>query len=230
MTDKNTTNKLDSLKPIVALCKRRGFIYPGSEVYGGFANTYSYGPYGVELKKTIKDLWWKRFVRDRQDILGIDGPIFLHPKAWEASGHVDSFSDALIDCKECRARFRVDHLIEDQLKMEVEGVPLEELNKIISENELSCPSCKAKNFTSARAFNLMFTTQVSKTSESNETIYLRPETAQAIFLDYKNVLDSTRVKPPFGLAQIGKAFRNEITPGNFIFRLVEFEQMEIEYF
>jgi glycyl-tRNA synthetase len=240
MTKENTmdTYQLESLKPIVALCKRRGFVFQGSEIYGGFANTYSYGPYGAELKKNIKDLWWKRFVRNRQDVLGLDGPIFLHPKTWEASGHVAGFSDALIDCKGCKGRFRVDHLIEEQTGEDAEGISLEKMNEIISENEIICPTCKAKDFTAARSFNLMFSTKISKTSDSSDpsdsntsdAIYLRPETAQAIFLDYKNVLDSTRAKPPFGLAQIGKAFRNEITPGNFIFRLIEFEQMEIEYF
>lgn len=225
-----TESKLESLKPIVALCKRRGFIFPGSEIYGGFANTYSYGPYGAELKKTVKDLWWKRFITQREDMLGMDGPIFLHPKTWEASGHVDSFSDAMVDCKECKARHRVDHLIEETLGIEVEGLSLDKLNEILQQEKLACPKCQSQDLTHARAFNLMFSTSVSKTSDSEDKIYLRPETAQSIFLDFKNVLDSTRMKVPFGLGQIGKAFRNEITPGNFIFRLIEFEQMEIEYF
>ncbi|MFA5249961.1 MAG: glycine--tRNA ligase [Parachlamydiales bacterium] len=223
--------KLDSLKPIVALCKRRGFIYPGSELYGGFANTYSYGPYGTALKNNLKNLWWKTFVEQRSDMVGIDGPILLHPLAWKASGHIDSFTDALVDCRECKSRFRADHLIESKLKIKVEGLSLADLSRLILENKLKCPKCGLSNFTEVRHFNLMFQTQMSKTSNSAENIaYLRPETAQAIFLEYKNILDTTRIKIPFGIAQIGKAFRNEITPGNFIFRVIEFEQMEIEYF
>ncbi|HRW58200.1 MAG TPA: glycine--tRNA ligase [Chlamydiales bacterium] len=225
-------NHLDSLKPIVALCKRRGFIFPGSEIYGGFANTYSYGPNGAEMKKNIKDLWWKHFIHERSDMLGIDGPILTHPDVWRASGHVDGFNDAMIDCKECKSRFRVDHLIEDALHMDVEGLSVEELNKIISENEIPCPKCKKNNYTDARYFNLMFQTQMSKTSGNGDAdiAFLRPETAQAIFIEYKNIVDTMRVKIPFGVGQIGKAFRNEITPGNFTFRTIEFEQMEIEYF
>lgn len=220
-----------SLNPLVALCKRRGFIYPGSEIYGGFANTYSYGPYGVELKKNIKDLWWKTFVHGRRDMVGIDGPILLHPRAWEASGHVESFSDALVDCKECKCRFRVDTLIEEATGIDVEGLDLDRIETILIENKVVCPNCKKGNFTKPRRFNLMFQTQLSKTEANGGNIaYLRPETAQAIFLDFKNITDSMRVKMPFGVAQIGKAFRNEITPGNFIFRVIEFEQMEIEYF
>lgn len=219
------------LKDIVALCKRRGFVYPGSDIYGGFANTYSYGPYGAELKKNIKDLWWKTFVRGRQDMVGLDGPILLHPNTWRASGHVDGFNDALIDCKECKGRFRVDHLVEDALKIDVEGLSPEALDTLIADNKISCPKCGKFNYTPSRHFNLMFHTQLSKTdANGNDIAYLRPETAQAIFLDFKNVIDSMRVKIPFGIAQIGKAFRNEITPGNFIFRVIEFEQMEIEYF
>ncbi len=221
--------KIDSLKPIVALCKRRGFVYPGSEIYGGFANTYSYGPYGAELKKNIKDLWWQTFIHEREDMVGIDGPILLHPLAWKASGHLEGFNDALIDCKECKSRFRVDHLIEDALHQEVAGMSLGDMTLLIREKQIPCPKCGSKNFTDARYFNLMFQTPMSKTG-GEEVAYLRPETAQAIFLDYKNVIDTMRVKIPFGIGQIGKAFRNEITPGNFIFRVIEFEQMEIEYF
>lgn len=224
---------LDTLKPIVALCKRRGFIYPGSDIYGGFANTYSFGPYGAQLKKNVKDLWWKTFVNDREDVVGLDGPILLHPKAWKASGHVDGFNDSLVDCRQCKSRFRTDHLIENALKMEVEGMSLAELDVIIATHKLTCPKCGKADFTNARNFNLMFQTQMGKTSsgtDSADIAYLRPETAQAIFLDFKNITDSTRMRVPFGVAQIGKAFRNEITPGNFIFRVVEFEQMEIEYF
>jgi glycyl-tRNA synthetase len=219
------------LKDIVALAKRRGFIFPGSDIYGGFANTYSYAPLGAELKKNIKDLWWNYFVRSREDMVGLDGPILLHPRAWEASGHVAGFSDAMIDCRACKSRFRVDHLIEDALNQSVEGLSLEALNAIVTDNQLTCPKCGKKEWTKARHFNLMFSTQLSKTeSDSDNIAYLRPETAQAIFLDYKNIIDTMRVQIPFGVAQIGKAFRNEITPGNFIFRVIEFEQMEIEYF
>jgi glycyl-tRNA synthetase len=222
----------NALKEIVALAKRRGFIYPGSEIYGGFANTYSYGPYGAELKKNIRDLWWKRFVHNREDIVGLDGPILLHPKTWEASGHVAGFSDALIDCKTCKARLRADHLLEQALSRDVEGLSIEQLDQLLRDHTVLCPKCGASTWTSVRHFNLMFSTQISKTGNAaeQEAVYLRPETAQAIFLDFQNVLDTMRVQIPFGIAQIGKAFRNEITPGNFLFRTIEFEQMEIEYF
>jgi len=226
------TTKEDTLKDIVALAKRRGFVYPCSEIYGGFANSYSFGPYGSLLKKNIKDAWWRTFTQLRPDMLGLDGPILLHPKTWEASGHVAGFSDALVDCKSCKSRFRADHLIEKTLGIEVEGVPMEGINALIRDNKIECPKCKAFDWTSARHFNLMFSTEMSKTGngESPDRAYLRPETAQAIFLDFKNIIDTSRKRVPFGVAQIGKAFRNEITPGNFIFRVVEFEQMEIEYF
>jgi glycyl-tRNA synthetase len=217
------------MNKIVSLCKRRGFIYPGSEIYGGFGNSYTYGPYGSELKKNIKDYWWQKFVRDRADLVGIDGDIILHPKAWEASGHVAGFNDQMIDCKKCKNRMRADHLVEDALKMNVEGKADEEMTKLIQDNKLKCSKCGSENLTEVRKFNLMFKTQMAKTG-AESTAYLRPETAQAIFLEFKNVIDSMRVKLPFGIGQIGKAFRNEITPGNFIFRRLEFEQMEIEYF
>jgi len=220
----------DLMKNIVSLCKRRGFVYPGSEIYGGFANTYTYGPYGSELKKNIKDLWWKTFVQGRKDMVGVDGGIFLHPQTWRSSGHVESFSDAMVDCKSCQARHRADHLIEKVLDMDAEGLSEAEITTLITENEVKCPKCGKHDFTEARYFNLMFKTELSKTGGDDSIVYLRPETAQAIFLEFKNVLDSTRVRIPFGMGQIGKAFRNEITPGNFIFRLLEFEQMEIEYF
>jgi len=218
------------MEKIVALCKRRGFVYPGSEIYGGFSNSYTYGPYGSELKKNIKDLWWKTFVQQRTDMVGIDGPILMHPKTWHASGHVSSFNDAKVDCKNCKSRFRADHLIEKALKIECEGLSEDDLTKLIEENKIKCPKCGKHDFTKARYFNLMFQTQLNKTGEADDVAYLRPETAQAIFLEFKNIIDTTRVKIPFGVGQIGKAFRNEITPGNFIFRLLEFEQMEIEYF
>lgn len=220
----------ESLKPIVALSKRRGFIYPGSEIYGGFANTYSFGPYGAQLKKNIKDLWWKTFVERRRDMVGLDGPILLHPKAWAASGHLSGFNDAMIDCKSCKSRYRADHLIEEALKMEADHLSVEEMTELVHSRNVKCPKCGAEDFTHARHFNLMFSTHMSKTEADSDVAYLRPETAQAIFLDYKNILDTMRVRLPFGIAQIGKAFRNEITPGNFVFRVIEFEQMEIEYF
>ncbi len=220
----------DSLKEVVALCKRRGFIYPGSEIYGGFANTYSFGPYGAQLKKNVKDLWWKMFVEKRRDIVGLDGPILLHPKTWAASGHLEGFNDAMIDCKACKSRYRCDHLIEAALSQTGEGLSLEEMSSLIHSKKVKCPKCGAADFTNARHFNLMFSTHMSKTGAEGDVAYLRPETAQAIFLDFKNILDTMRVRLPFGVAQIGKAFRNEITPGNFIFRVIEFEQMEIEYF
>jgi glycyl-tRNA synthetase len=220
----------DSLKPIVALAKRRGFIYPGSEIYGGFANTYSFGPYGAALKKNIKDLWWKKFVEGRRDMVGLDGPILLHPRAWKASGHLDGFNDALIDCKACKGRFRCDHLIEETLGQSGDGLTLEQMTRLVHDHKVKCPKCGAQDFTDARHFNLMFHTPMSKTGGDSDVAYLRPETAQAIFLDFKNVCDTTRVRVPFGIGQIGKAFRNEITPGNFVFRVIEFEQMEIEYF
>lgn len=219
-----------SLKEIISLCKRRGFIYLGSEIYGGFANTYSYGPYGVELKKNIKDLWWKYFIHQKKNIVPIDGPIFLHPKTWEASKHTQCFNDAFVDCKKCKFRFRADHLIEEVLNIKTEGLLLQDLTKLIKENNIKCPNCKSQDFTEARNFNLMFQTNMGKTDANKTIAYLRPETAQAIFLEYKNIVDTMRVKIPFGIAQIGKAFRNEITPKNFIFRTTEFEQMEIEYF
>jgi len=220
----------ETLKPVVALCKRRGFIYPGSELYGGFANTYSFGPYGAEMKKNVKDLWWKTFVQTRRDMVGLDGPILLHPKAWQASGHLEGFNDALIDCKACKSRFRCDHLIEEALHQSAEGMTMQQMTDAVRQNKIKCPKCGALDFTDARTFNLMFHTHMSKTGTEGDVAYLRPETAQAIFLDFKNIVDTLRVRIPFGVAQIGKAFRNEITPGNFIFRVIEFEQMEIEYF
>jgi len=223
--EKNTKK----IEKIIALCKRKGFIYPGSEIYGGFANSYTYGPYGVELKNNIKKFWWKFFVHEIPEMRGIDGDIILHPKAWQSSGHTENFNDALTDCKNCKARLRVDHLLEEQLSIDCEGKSVEELSKLLKENKIKCPSCGKNEFTPARHFNLMFQTQMAKTG-TDSVAYLRPETAQAIFLEFKNIVDTSRVKLPFGIAQIGKAFRNEITPGNFIFRRLEFEQMEIEYF
>ncbi len=217
------------IEDIISLSKRRGFVFPGSEIYGGFANSYTYGPLGSELKNNIKAVWWKKFVHGREDMTGIDGGILLHPRTWEASGHVGGFNDQMIDCKNCKARIRADHLVEDVLKFDCEGKSDEEVTKIIQDNKIKCPKCGKTDLTDVRKFNMMFQTQMAKTGEES-TAYLRPETAQAIFLSFKNVVDSTRYKVPFGIGQIGKAFRNEITPGNFIFRVLEFEQMEIEYF
>ena len=180
----------DSLKHIVSLAKRRGFIYPGSEIYGGFANTYSFGPYGAELKKNIKDLWWKMFVHERRDMVGLDGPILLHPRAWHASGHVEGFNDALIDCKECKGRFRADHLIEEALSKDAEGLTLQQMTQLIWNEKVKCPKCGAQDFTEARVFNLMFSTHMSKTGQEGDVAFLRPETAQAIFLDFKNIVDT----------------------------------------
>lgn len=220
---------MTTMDQITALSKRRGFIYPGSEIYGGFANSYTYGPYGVQLKNNLKNLWWKTFIEARADMVGIDGTILLHPKTWQASGHVDTFNDPMMDCKNCQARHRADHLAETKMDGNADGMSLEALTAFIAEQGIGCPKCGKMDFTEARQFNLMFETQMAKTGEDSKA-YLRPETAQAIFLEFKNVIDTTRVKVPFGIGQIGKAFRNEITPGNFIFRVLEFEQMEIEYF
>ena len=219
------SGKEELLQKIVSLCKRRGFIFPTCEIYGGFANSYSYGPNGAELKKNIKEIWWRKFVQEREDIVGIDGPILLHPKLWEASGHTTGFNDALVDCKECKKRFRADHLVEEFTGKDLEG-QLEEMTKII-QTEIKCPECGKQNWTEARNLNMMFKTEMNGIRDD---VYMRPETAGSIFVEYKNVLDSMRLKPPFGIAQIGKAFRNEIVAKNFIFRIREFEQMEIEYF
>lgn len=218
------------MNKIVSLCKRRAFIYQGSEIYGGLANTWDYGPLGSELKRNVKEAWWKRVVRERDDVVGLDSAILMHPKTWEASGHLSNFNDALIDCKTCKSRFRADHLIEKALEMDVEGKSEDELTQIIKDNEIKCSTCGNVDWTEARAFNLMFKTFQGVVEDSSEALYLRPETAQGIFANFKNVVDTARVKLPFGIAQIGKAFRNEITPGNFIFRTREFEQMELEFF
>lgn len=214
------------MEKIVALSKRRGFIYPGSEIYGGLANSYSYGPYGAELKNNIKKLWWKMFVQERNDIVGMDGPILLHPKLWDASGHTKGFNDAMVDCKECKKRYRADHLVLQTIGKDMEG-SIKGMSEILKKEKIKCPECGKSNWTEARAFNMMFKTEINGIEDP---VYLRPETAGAIFADYKNIINSMRVKIPFGIAQIGKAFRNEIIAGNFIFRLREFEQMEIEYF
>jgi glycyl-tRNA synthetase len=229
-----------NMDKIISLCKRRGFIFPGSEIYGGLANTWDYGPLGSQLKKNVKDLWWKTFVENRLDMVGLDAAILMNPTTWEASGHVGSFSDPLMDCKKCKSRERADKLIEkwahenksDLLPKNWAGekTPSKDLLAFITEQKITCPICDACDWTEPKAFNLMFKTKQGVTEEGGKDIYLRPETAQGIFVNFKNVLETTRKKLPFGIAQIGKAFRNEITPGNFTFRTREFEQMEIEYF
>jgi len=224
MTEKNLLEK------VVSLCKRRGFVYPNSEIYGGLANVYDYGPLGVELLGNIKNNWWKTFVQGRENIYGIDGAIISNPKVWEASGHTTGFNDPLIECRGCRRRIRADHLIEGALGIKVEGKPLKEIDKIVSENKLKCPSCGSDDLMPTRKFNLLFKTSLGSVEGEKADVYLRGETAQNMFLCFQNVVDSFSPKLPFGLAQIGKAFRNEVTLGNFIFRTFEFEQMEIEYF
>lgn len=221
----------DALKDIVSLCKRRGFIFPGSEIYEGLANTWDYGPYGVELKKNIKDLWWKKFVTSRADVVGLDSSILLNPRVWDASGHTSSFSDPLMDCKNCKERFRGDHLLEEKLEeAEVAAMDFPTIAAKIVELDIRCPKCGALDYTEPRAFNLMFKTKIGVTEDSGNEVYLRPETAQGIFLNFKTISENCRQKVPFGIGQIGKSFRNEITPGNFIFRTREFEQMEMEFF
>ena len=226
---------LKSMDTLVALCKNRGYIYPGSEIYGGLANTWDYGPLGVELKNNVKTLWRKKFIQEKKDIVGLDAAILMNPETWVASGHLTSFSDPLIDCKECKTRHRADKLIEEwahenKQDLIADGWTDEQMVKFIEDNKIPCPNCGKTNFTSIRKFNLMFKTFQGVTEDSTATVYLRPETAQGIFVDFKNVLRTTRKKMPMGIAQIGKAFRNEITPGNFTFRTREFEQMELEFF
>ncbi|MFA6665794.1 MAG: glycine--tRNA ligase [Armatimonadota bacterium] len=221
-------NKMDN---IVNLCKRRGIIFPSSEIYGGIGSTWDYGPIGVHLKNNVKAAWWKSVVQERDDVVGLDAAILMHPDTWKASGHIASFSDPMVDCKRCKRRFRADHLVESMKKEEdaVERTPEEMSNMERALESVMCPECGGE-LTSIRQFNLMFKTYMGPVEESAAIVYLRPETAQGIFVNFKNVQTSTRKKLPFGIAQIGKSFRNEITPGNFIFRTREFEQMEIEYF
>ena len=221
-----------TMDKIVAHCKNTGYIFPGSEIYGGLANSWDYGPLGVELKNNIKKVWWEKFVQGRENSYGIDAAILMNPRVWEASGHVASFSDPLVDCKECKARFRADNLISDFSNKEVnpDKMTREEMNSYIAENKVPCPLCKKSNFTPIREFNLLFQTHRGVTKESQQDIYLRPETAQGEYVNFLNVQRTMRAKVPFGIGQIGKAFRNEITPGNFTFRQIEFEQMEYQFF
>ncbi|MCP4749307.1 MAG: glycine--tRNA ligase [Proteobacteria bacterium] len=225
-----------TMDKIISLAKRRGFIFQSSEIYGGLANSWDYGPLGVELKNNIKKAWWDSFVRNRFDVVGVDSAIMMNPSVWEASGHVGGFTDPLMDCKSCKKRHRADKLIEETLERQgkpaiiVEGLSHEDLMGKIVELEIPCPICGGKDFTDIRQFNLMFKTHQGVTDDSSALVYLRPETAQGIFVNFKNIATTTRKRIPFGIAQIGKSFRNEITPGNFIFRTREFEQMEMEYF
>ena len=217
-------SQAEMMEKLVSLSKRRGFIFPGSEIYGGLANTWDYGPLGAQLKKNLKDHWWKTFVQQRADMVGIDGGILMNPKIWEASGHVETFHDPLVECKVCHKRFRADHLLSVK-GIEPQGVHVSPQ----IEHRAACPDCDGE-LTPPRAFNLMFKTFIGPAEDSTDAVYLRPETAQAIFVNFMNVLNTTRKRLPFGIAQIGKALRNEITPGNFTFRTLEFEQMEVEYF
>ena len=224
-----------TMDKIVALCKGRGFVYPGSEIYGGLANSWDYGPLGVEFKNNIKRAWWRKFVQECPYNVGMDAAILMNPQTWVASGHVGGFSDPLMDCKACKSRFRADQLIEAYAKehgldVHPDGWTNEQMQQYIIDEGIACPECGAKDFTGIRKFNLMFKTFQGVTEDSTSELYLRPETAQGIFVNFKNVQRTTRRKIPFGIAQIGKSFRNEITPGNFIFRIREFEQMELEFF
>ena len=225
-----------NMEKIVALCKGRGYIYPGSEIYGGLANTWDYGPLGVELKNNVKRAWWKKFIQESPYNVGMDAAILMNPKTWVVSGHVGGFADPLMDCRECKSRFRADTLVEDFMKgqgidnPQIDGWDDKMLENYVRDNDVPCPQCGKHNFTDVRYFNLMFKTFHGVTDDSQSELYLRPETAQGIFVNYRNVLRTSRKKLPFGIGQIGKSFRNEIAPGNFIFRTREFEQAELEFF
>ena len=228
MADTNSSGLIDN---ITALCKRRGFVFPSSELYGGLANAWDFGPVGILLKNNIRVLWWKHFVSDRDDMVGIDASAILRPEVWAASGHVSGFNDAMVDCKECRNRLRADHLIEDVIpEKKVEGLSYPQLDKIISENKIKCPKCGKSNWTKVRKFSQLVEVKIGVLEEGKDLAYLRGEIAQGIFLNFKNVVNSTRVKIPFGIAQVGKAYRNEVTMGQFIHRTFEFDLMEFEYF
>ncbi|MBS4899656.1 MAG: glycine--tRNA ligase [Clostridiales bacterium] len=226
-----------TMDKIVSLAKARGFVYPGSEIYGGLANTWDYGNLGVELKNNVKKAWWKKFIQESPYNVGVDCAILMNPKTWEASGHLGGFSDPLMDCKECHERWRADKVIEEwasdhdfELGSSVDGWSNVDMENFIKEHAIECPTCGSKDFTEIRQFNLMFKTFQGVTEDAKNTVYLRPETAQGIFVNFKNVQRTSRKKIPFGIGQIGKSFRNEITPGNFTFRTREFEQMELEFF
>ncbi len=231
------TNSEKKMETIVNLAKSRGFVFAGSEIYGGLANTWDYGPLGAELKNNIKRAWWKKFVQENPYNVGIDAAILMNPQTWVASGHLGGFSDPLMDCRECKERFRADKLIEDwcaengvTLDKPIDSFSQQEMKDFVENNNIPCPTCSKHNFTDIRQFNLMFKTFQGVTEDAKNTVYLRPETAQGIFVNFANVQRTTRKKLPFGIGQIGKSFRNEITPGNFIFRVREFEQMELEFF
>ena len=228
-------NTEKTMEKIVALCKNRGFVFPGSEIYGGLANSWDYGPLGVEMKNNVKRAWWKKFVQENPYNVGLDSAILMNPQVWVASGHVSTFNDPLIDCKACKMRHRADKLVESYVQehgmdVNVEAMTQEELVAFIRDNQVPCPGCGKSDFTDIRKFNLMFKTFQGVTEDAKSQIYLRPETAQGIFVNFANVQRTTRKKLPFGVCQVGKSFRNEITPGNFIFRIREFEQMELEFF
>jgi len=226
---KAPTNNVISIEEMAKFCKRKGFVYQSSEIYGGLSGFFDFGPLGVELKNNIKQHWWKTFVQSRDDIVGIDGSIITHPSVWKASGHVDSFTDILVSCSKCNARHRADHLIEDKLGINTTGLALEDLRKILKEHNAKCLKCGSA-LGELNGFNLMFTTNIGPLESESSKSYLRPETAQIIFADFKLIQENARLHLPFGIAQIGKAFRNEISPRDFLFRMREFEQMEIEYF
>ena len=232
--ERNEVNNMNekTFNDVVNHMKTSGFVYQGSEIYGGLANTWDFGPLGIELKNNIKNAWWKRFIQESEHNVGLQSAILMNPNVWVASGHVGGFSDPLMDCKECKSRFRADQLIEEASNHTVNcgGMSNEDMENYIAEHEITCPKCGAKNFTNIRQFNLMFKTFQGVLEDAKSTIYLRPETAQGIFVNFKNVQRTSRKKIPFGICQIGKSFRNEITPGNFTFRTREFEQMELEFF
>ncbi len=223
-------NSEKSMDKIVALCKNRGFVFPGSEIYGGLANAWDYGPLGVEFKNNVKKAWWLKFVQESPYNVGLDSAILMNPQVWVASGHVGGFSDPLLDCRDCKTRHRADKLIEDATGVIADGWSFEQMASYIKEKGIKCPDCGSENFTEIRKFNLMYKTFQGVTEDTKNEIFLRPETAQGIFVNFLNIQRTTRKKIPFGVGQIGKSFRNEITPGNFIFRIREFEQMELEFF
>lgn len=220
-----------TMEKLTALAKQRGFVYPGSDIYGGLANSWDYGPLGTELKNNIRDWWWERFVHQRIDMVGLDAAIMMNPRVWESSGHTANFADAMVDCRACKSRFRADHLLEDAIpELKADGLPVEEMTRLIEEKQVKCPKCTAHDFTQARRFNQLFETSIGKTELDRSVVYLRGEIAQAMFVNFKQVLDTSRKRLPFGIASVGKVFRNEITPGNFTFRTLEFDLMEFEYF
>ncbi|MBQ2751892.1 MAG: glycine--tRNA ligase, partial [Oscillospiraceae bacterium] len=228
-------NSEKTMEKVVALAKGRGFVYAGSEIYGGLANTWDYGPLGVELKNNVKKAWWKKFVQESPYNVGVDCAILMNPKVWVASGHVTSFNDPLIDCKQCKSRHRADKVVEDWnktqgIEISVDGWSNDQLTEYMQEHQIPCPVCGTCNWTGIRKFNMMFKTFQGVTEDSQAELYLRPETAQGIFVNFKNIQRTSRKKVPFGVCQVGKSFRNEITPGNFTFRTREFEQMELEFF